>query len=253
MFDNYPNENKPNPENNAPALNNGPAIPIVKSNQPSAAIEDMFAETEKKEKPPVFQKKPETDFGLEENDDQARPNHQKIFFLIFLVLALILIGIGGVWGYRYIMDRNKDNAENKAILENNTASPENTLENSPVQHNDTPNEIVNGEENINNIENITQLEGGTIEGSTTEETSPTDNNQLDSDGDGLTDEEEWQMGTAVDSVDTDNDGLFDREEVKAYGTDPKNPDSDGDSFADGAEVKGRYNPMGSGKLFDANK
>ncbi|MCK4554028.1 hypothetical protein KAU19_03625 [Candidatus Parcubacteria bacterium] len=48
-------------------------------------------------------------------------------------------------------------------------------------------------------------------------------------------------------VDTDNDGLFDDEEAK-YGTDPNNPDSDGDGYLDGDEVKNGYNPMGEGRL-----
>ena len=42
-------------------------------------------------------------------------------------------------------------------------------------------------------------------------------------------------------MDSDQDGLTDEEE-KAYGTDPKNKDSDGDSYSDGAEVKAGYDP-----------
>ena len=48
-------------------------------------------------------------------------------------------------------------------------------------------------------------------------------------------------------VDTDNDGLFDDEEAQ-YGTDINNPDSDGDGYLDGDEVKNGYNPMGEGML-----
>ena len=40
------------------------------------------------------------------------------------------------------------------------------------------------------------------------------------------------------------------EEVKIYNTDPLNPDTDGDTYLDGEEVKGGYNPNGSGKLFE---
>ena len=49
------------------------------------------------------------------------------------------------------------------------------------------------------------------------------------------------------SVDSDNDGLSDIEEA-AYGTDPNNPDSDGDTYPDGGEVANGYNPLGAGKL-----
>ena len=71
----------------------------------------------------------------------------------------------------------------------------------------------------------------------------------DSDGDGLSDIEEAQLGTNPNSADTDKDGLIDYEEAKIYHTDPKNPDTDGDSFLDGQEVKGGYDPNGPGKLF----
>ncbi|MFH1482402.1 MAG: hypothetical protein ABIE46_02705 [Patescibacteria group bacterium] len=48
--------------------------------------------------------------------------------------------------------------------------------------------------------------------------------------------------------DTDHDGLPDLIEVEIYKTDPKNPDTDGDGYKDGDEVKNGFNPNGSGKL-----
>lgn len=73
---------------------------------------------------------------------------------------------------------------------------------------------------------------------------------LDSDGDGLTNAEELEAGTDVGEPDTDSDGLGDREEVKVYGTNPRKVDTDGDTFLDGQEVAGGYNPNGEGKLFN---
>ncbi len=58
----------------------------------------------------------------------------------------------------------------------------------------------------------------------------------DSDGDGLTDEYELRIGTDPNNPDTDGDGLKDGEEVLTYKTDPLNPDSDFDGLKDGAEV-----------------
>lgn len=72
---------------------------------------------------------------------------------------------------------------------------------------------------------------------------------LDSDGDGLTDEDEAGLGTEPLTADTDGDGLLDNEEVRIYKSDPLNSDTDNDSFKDGDEVKAGYNPIGSGRLF----
>ncbi|HON47343.1 MAG TPA: outer membrane beta-barrel protein [Kiritimatiellia bacterium] len=58
----------------------------------------------------------------------------------------------------------------------------------------------------------------------------------DSDGDGLTDEEEARLGTDPFNKDTDGDGLTDGDEVKVYKTDPLNPDTDFDGLTDGQEV-----------------
>jgi outer membrane protein OmpA-like peptidoglycan-associated protein/opacity protein-like surface antigen len=58
----------------------------------------------------------------------------------------------------------------------------------------------------------------------------------DSDGDGLTDEEEAKLGTDPFNKDTDGDGLTDGDEVKVYKTNPLNPDTDFDGLKDGPEV-----------------
>ncbi len=60
--------------------------------------------------------------------------------------------------------------------------------------------------------------------------------QQDSDGDGLTNQEEQELGTDPNNPDTDSDGLFDGDEVRRYTTDPKNRDTDGDGLLDGEEV-----------------
>jgi len=63
-----------------------------------------------------------------------------------------------------------------------------------------------------------------------------ENPNSDKDGDGLTLREEKELGTDPMNPDTDGDGLNDGAEVKQYNTDPKNPDSDGDGLKDGEEV-----------------
>ncbi len=58
----------------------------------------------------------------------------------------------------------------------------------------------------------------------------------DDDNDGLTNDEEGVIGTNPQNPDTDGDGLTDGEEVIVYGTDPLDPDSDNDGLTDGDEV-----------------
>lgn len=73
---------------------------------------------------------------------------------------------------------------------------------------------------------------------------------LDTDGDGLTNDEEKTAGTNLAKPDTDGDLLGDREEVQVYGTDPLRADTDGDTFLDGEEVRAGYNPNGPGKILE---
>jgi hypothetical protein len=65
---------------------------------------------------------------------------------------------------------------------------------------------------------------------------------LDFDGDGLSNINEYGIGTDPDNPDTDGDGLSDYEEVKkgrdGYRTNPLNQDSDSDGLLDYAEVNG---------------
>lgn len=88
----------------------------------------------------------------------------------------------------------------------------------------------------------------------------------DSDGDGLTDDTEAQLGTDLTRPDTDGDGYTDKQELDAgydplgpgkldtdrdglfdpaeacWNTDPRTPDTDGDGYLDGQEVTNGYNP-----------
>lgn len=49
----------------------------------------------------------------------------------------------------------------------------------------------------------------------------------------------------VDAADTDGDGVTDTDETLLYGTDPNNPDTDNDGFADGVEIIQGFNPLDS--------
>ncbi|MDO6493074.1 Ig-like domain-containing protein [Cellulophaga sp. 2_MG-2023] len=64
----------------------------------------------------------------------------------------------------------------------------------------------------------------------------------DCDNDGLTNSQEATIGTDPFNPDSDNDGLLDGDEV-TLGTDPNNPDTDGDTILDGQEVTDNTNPL----------
>ena len=91
---------------------------------------------------------------------------------------------------------------------------------------------------------------------------------VDTDGDGLTDAEEQQLGTDQLKADTDGDGYTDKQEIdsgydpltvggkldsdrdgladpdeKCWGTDAHNPDTDGDGYLDGQEVVNGFDPI----------
>lgn len=70
---------------------------------------------------------------------------------------------------------------------------------------------------------------------------------IDSDGDGLTDQQETQNGLdpfdpSDASADPDADGIISSDEINIYHTDPLNADSDMDGIADGAEIANGLNP-----------
>jgi len=73
---------------------------------------------------------------------------------------------------------------------------------------------------------------------------------LDTDGDGLKDNEETLFNTNPLKADTDDDGLSDYQEIQLYETNPLKVDTDGDTYPDGEEVKNGYNPNGPGKLLN---
>lgn len=59
---------------------------------------------------------------------------------------------------------------------------------------------------------------------------------------------QYCLDTLSSNIDTDSDGLSDYQEENIYNTDLKNPDTDGDGYLDGDEVRNGFNPAGPGPL-----
>jgi hypothetical protein len=75
-------------------------------------------------------------------------------------------------------------------------------------------------------------------------TGTTTAEEVDSDGDGLTDELETALGTDPLLPDSDADGVIDSDEIDFYGTDALDPDTDGDGLDDAEELlAGGTNPL----------
>lgn len=66
--------------------------------------------------------------------------------------------------------------------------------------------------------------------------------EKDTDADGISDEAEIDLGTNPNNIDSDGDKLSDGEEVNTHLTDPLHEDTDRDYLTDGAEVRWGLNP-----------
>lgn len=209
----------------------------LSSREEKKSVEDIFAETDKfrksqPAKPSAFQPKQSTVSGVEAASDKeqkvVKPSGGSKKFIIIgvIVLVAVLFGLGGWYGYSKFFSVPEE--EFQAPVDDQTQEPEKQPEEQ---------------------EPTTEPESQPVSQPEITPQPPVDQ-LLDSDQDGLTDEEEKQLGTDIDSVDTDKDKLFDREEVKVYKTDPLNSDTDGDGFLDGEEVKSGYDPRGEGRLYE---
>ncbi|HPL95258.1 MAG TPA: hypothetical protein PLF15_00530 [bacterium] len=154
--------------------------------------------------------------------------------IIILIIILVLILIGaGVLAYIYFTNKNKT-----------TETTDNSNLNSSQQT-----QINNNLKDLLDVINSNVPEETVPQNTTTISEPPVDLIfTSDEDDDGLTDEQELELGTDPEKGDSDSDGLTDQEELEIYHTSPVNSDSDDDSYLDGAEIKNGYNPLGPGKL-----
>lgn len=163
-----------------------------------------------------------------------------IMTAIIIVVAILFIGGAAWWVYRYI---NLPADNNTSPLSDEETTP-------PVVTQPETNPTTEPDLGIN-----PDQQTDTSVPSEVSSTQPVDDTiifgeSIDSDGDGLDDERERNLGTDPVKVDTDADDLTDGDEVIIWSTNPLNPDTDGDSYLDGNEIKAGFSPKGPGKLFE---
>ncbi|MDP2586831.1 MAG: hypothetical protein Q8P32_03605 [Candidatus Komeilibacteria bacterium] len=291
MFDPKPNPAAPNlvdginlsesmaQKPSAPASPQGgsftPASPAGGPSAPQGqGMEDIFAETDQAARPvslnqnaqqqsgvantPVNPVLPEPLMQLPDDlEDESGGN--KKFFWVGLAVLIVILAVGGYFAYaKFFADPavnlpqfninslspaevNRQFQDDVINFGNNNANANDTVDNNQNQNS-------NDNQNVNDNLILPSPEDSADSNANSNQPEPA----MDSDKDGLSDQEENNLGTNPMEPDSDNDGLSDREEVKVYLTDPLNPDSDGDGYLDGAEVNSGYNPKGAGTLLEAN-
>ncbi len=211
---------------------------------------DIFAETEKPQlaqggNPPVAQAQRSTNFPITPPPTQLPPSYaamnqpsvirppehkgSAVKIVVIVVVILIILGVSGVFAYQIMTQPASSDSVVNAVPStgvSDTATPPVPEAPAPAP---TPVAPVEPQAPVTQTQNPASL--------------------LDSDGDGLSNARELELGTSVTKADTDGDGLGDKEEVDVYGTNPRKVDTDGDGYLDGAEVAKGYNPNGPGKLF----
>lgn len=220
--------------------------------------EDIFAETEHAE-PAVQQQQPQ---GMDSPRAQAQPVQQsaspvkKLIIILIFVILIAGIGYGMYWYYNKILaQRMQDSLKGNNVKNTEQQIPVSGSSQTDVKENINEEEGEAENKKNSDLERILEEqkareaeEKAQKEAEEKAAAEKAAKNIVDTDQDGLTDEEERAYGTNPERLDTDADGLFDKEEILTYKTDPLDSDSDGDGFSDGAEVKNGYNPNGPGKI-----
>lgn len=191
-------------------------------------------------------------------------------------VSAILVVAGTVWWLR------TRSVNSLAVLRTTEQTPENAVPATPPPPNDqntdavvkASDEIVNrpvffapepkGSPGINigsivysdtpstSTEAVTPSPTPTMISPTAPAAPPQNSGGADTDGDGLTNDQESQLGSDPTKKDSDGDTLSDGDEVKKYRTDPNKADSDGDRYTDAEEIKNGYNPVGTGKCLTSD-
>ncbi len=217
-------------------------------------VDDIFAETDKAQgnasvsplnpsKASVGAEINTQKIGLTSDDFNNiaadKKGKDKMFKIIITAIAVIVLGLGSYLVYTKFLMAPASTEKANVVVKEETPS---------TQTSETPSGSFVETKTTNSVATST-METPLIPGVNTSATSTANmasstavTSNVDSDTDGLSDAEEQIAGTNINIIDTDNDGLSDYEEVKIYKSNPLSADTDGDSYLDGAEVKGGYDP-----------
>lgn len=169
---------------------------------------------------------------------------KKMLITIIAVVVAIVIVVAGYFIYQSMTSTTPvvvlNSNLNKSVsnLNNNSNSNSNQNVNSNSNQNSNTNANTNSSSNSNSNQNTNQ--GLSFNANFSRNTNVNQNINFDF---GI-------VTTLSDSLDTDNDGLTDEEE-KMFGTDEDLPDTDEDGFLDGEEVENAYYPLGEGLIQDS--
>jgi len=231
------------------------------NNQNRPAVDDIFAETDKVPANGNRTSEIETRrVGLVSNstdrpESTERSGGGKWLKIVLILVVISVLGLGGYLAYSKFLKSSdvpastpaENKVVNKATSTNKAADTGSFVPTANEQSSDDANASTTSNEEIPLIPGVNTPTTTPLASTST----PLNQLAVDSDSDGLTDAEEKLAGSNLNIIDTDNDGLSDYEEVRIYRTSPINPDSDGDKYLDGAEVKSGYNPNGPGKMSGA--
>lgn len=207
-----------------------PQSPVPPQVQPPV-VEDMFARNDasRSAAAPQGMNPIGTGAGLQPAMPTGMPpiNEQELFggrsfgwgravIIILSIVVLIAIGVGAWFAFQYMM--SQQNSETPTPVTSEAPTP--ATPSAPTQ---------------DSIEPTAPTEPPVV---------------IDTDSDGLSDEEEGRLGTNPERADSDVDGLIDRAEIQVYKTDPMKADTDGDGYIDGDEVINGFDPLlpGSARL-----
>ena len=207
-------------------------MPINNSNTKSKKEpEDILAEVDKVRKAPPTPRLRRASAEEKNAAVVSAVSHRPSFIIVGVIVIVIVAGIAG-----YIMlSQGPSKTDNLAGVNTNINSQKTNI-------------------NAVNNSNISPNANSAINANSTVSVNGSSKITNDTDGDGLTNEDEAKSGTDPKNPDTDGDNLSDREEVKTWKTNPLKADTDGDGYNDGEEIKTLNDPkVPGGKLLDLNR